>query len=155
MELRELDKIIKFMLQKRRSGFKNMIFNQKFLAFLGLIILVLISIPLGANISKRNKINKEIKELEQEIKQVENKNKDLEKLINYLESEQFVEEQARLNFGLKKAGEEVAVIKGDENTPNNTTNSIEKNIFKIPGLEKVQPAKPLTNPQRWWMYFFH
>lgn len=143
------------MLTKRRVGLKNIIFNQKFLAFLGLVILVLISIPLGANISKRNKINKEIKELEQEIKQVENKNKDLEKLINYLESEQFVEEQARLNFGLKKEGEEVAVIKGDGNTQTSASGSIKKNIFKIPGLEKNKPAKPPSNPQRWWKYFFH
>jgi cell division protein FtsB len=136
---------------KKRSSFKNIIFSQKFLAFLGLLILTLISVPLGASISKRNKISQEIKELEKEISQIENKNKDLNKLISYLESSQFIEEQARLKFGLKKPGEEVVIIKEDYN---NIRQNKESNIFKIPGLENAKPEKQLANPERWWRYFF-
>jgi cell division protein FtsB len=151
---------------KRKNILVRIFFNPKFLALLGLMIIVSMSFPIAKNISQRHKIDNEIKELQEEIKLIENKNTELRKLIDYLSSEQYVEEQARLNFGLKKKGEEAAVIDlGDGNTDQGDVESSDsiqlseeinssETIFNIPGLNKIQPTKPINNPQKWWEYFF-
>ena len=142
---------------KRKKG-QNFIgifiLNQYFLTILGLAILVLISFPLAKNISQRHKIDDEIKGFEQEIETVEGKNNGLKKVINYLGSEQFTEEQARLKFGLKKPGEEVIAVKNDSKIAESGIDAkIKDKIFTISGLEKVK-EKPVTNPERWRNYFF-
>jgi len=142
------------MIQKSKKNiFARIFFNQKFLAFVGLIIIILISIPLSKNISQRYKINQQVKQLQQEIANLQNKNIDLKQFVSYLESNQFIEEQARLKLGLKKEGEQVAVVEtqgGQEKEGSATTTS----IFNIPGLAMEQLSKPITNAQRWWKYFF-
>ncbi|MFH1522247.1 MAG: septum formation initiator family protein [Patescibacteria group bacterium] len=138
------------MIKKRKRGniFLRIIYNQKFLAILGLVIIVLISIPLAKNISKRYNVNKEIKELEDEIVGLETNNKDLKRLVTYLESDQFVEEQARLNLGLKKPGEEVAVIK------DNSLNLITGGQEAKNKINNEANSKEGANSQRWLDYFF-
>lgn len=142
--------------RSKKSFLKRWLSRPKVLAFLLLIVIILISLPLAKNISRRHKINNEIKQVEKEIAEIENKDTDLEKLIKYLDSSQFAEEQGRLNLGFKKEGEEVVVVKdnsGDQgeravtSAPNNA-------IFNIPGLVEPASAKSLNNPGRWWRYFF-
>lgn len=137
---------------------KNLIYrlvaSQKFLALLGLVVIILISFPLVKNVSRGYKVNQEIKELEKEITNLESKNSNFKDLISYLESDQFVEEQARLKLGLKKEGETVAVIKnGLLNKTENNLEATSSSIFNIPGLSKVKPVAPINNPQKWWKYF--
>lgn len=135
------------MRRRRHNILTRIIYNPKFLAFLGLVILILISIPLAKNVSKRYNINKEVRELGKEIEELEYKNKDLKDLIIYLESDQFVEEQARLNLGLKKEGEQAIVI--EDISPRQLLDSGEENSGELAS------AKNLTNPQKWWRYFFN
>lgn len=145
-------------MQIRKSLISRIIFNPKFLTFLGLVVIILISFPIAKNVSQRYKVDKEISELKSEIGSIESKNTNLRKLIDYLGSEQYAEEQARLNFGLKKPGEEAAVI----NAVGNTTDDIDqgeaqdrlaRSIYNIPGLDKSEPKKSISNPQRWFHYF--
>ncbi len=141
-------------IKNKRSLLKRLLFNQKFLALVGLTIIILISIPLSKNISQRYKINQQVKQLQQDIANLHNKNDLLKQSITYLESDQFVEEQARLKLGLKKEGESVAVVETQPNQGNKQNEIATTSIFNIPGLATVQPTKPVTNPQRWWKYFF-
>ena len=133
----------------------RILFNQKTLALVGLAVIILISFPLAKNISQRYKISQEIKELESEINNLENQNTNLKEFIGYLESDQFVEERARLNLGLKKEGEEVAVISGEAAKIQNNGNKEEGATTGIFGIEKEEPAKPAGNPRKWWRYFFN
>lgn len=132
------------MINKRGNFFTKIIYSQKFLALIGLGLIVLISFPLAKNVSKRYHLNKEIKELDKEIIEFESKNKDLKQLITYLESEQFVEEKARLNLGLKKEGEKIVVIQDGIST---TTAA---NLLAGSG----DNGENLFNLRRWWNYFF-
>jgi cell division protein FtsB len=152
---------------KKKNILSRIISNSKFLTFVGLAVIILMSFPIARNISQRHRVDEEIRDLQKEIVMIENKNTELRKLIDYLDSDQYVEEQARLNFGLKKQGEDVIVIDidGNVNKPNSQDlesgtpdNKQEKRftepIFNIPGLNKIQTPKPISNPQRWWRYFF-
>ncbi|MBU4455040.1 septum formation initiator family protein [Patescibacteria group bacterium] len=137
----------------KKNLLTRFLLNKKTLALVGLAVIVLISFPLAKNISQRYKISQEIKELEAEINNLENQNTNLKEFMNYLESDQFVEERARLNLGLKKEGEEVAVISGEP--LENNGNKEESAATGIFGIEKEEPDEPAGNPRKWWRYFFN
>ena len=142
--------------------------SPKLLTLIGLVIIVLMSIPVAKNVSQRYEIDEEINDLRNEIKMIESKNTKLTQLIDYLGSDQYVEEQARLNFSLKKPGEEVVIINEDGvlngndskkglNGDNGVTidDSITSDsIYNIPGPNKEKKIVAISNPQKWWVYFF-
>ncbi len=132
------------MIQKRRNFFINFIFSPKIFFLVGIIIVIAISFPLSKNISKKYKIDKEILELEEEIKTLEGANSDFKKMITYLESDYFVEEQARLNLGLKKEGEEVIVIEDGGEALRQDKISLTNNLNTDKNFI----------PFVWWSYFF-
>lgn len=82
-----------------------------FSTFFLLFLLVLILIPYYEKTNKKKMLEREIDKELQNISKYEKNNKELENFIEYLSSEQAVEESARLNFGLQKEGETVVVVK--------------------------------------------
>lgn len=141
-------------MEKRSNNiFKRFLSSQVFLTMLGLGILTLISIPLAKNISQRHKIDEEVGKMQEEISRIEKKNSGLKELVNYLESDQFAEGEARLKMGLKKNGEQVVAIK--ETIKNPEERNVEpQTVFNMPGLDNLKPEKTPNNPTRWWLYFF-
>ncbi|MBA3046869.1 septum formation initiator family protein [Patescibacteria group bacterium] len=133
----------------KNSGGK-ILFNQKILALAGVVVIILISVPLAKNISQRYRIDQEIKEMEREIAELESKNNGLSEAIRYLESNQFIEEQARLRLGLKKQGEEVAVIK--ENKEAGLLMNEAGGSGDIGDLNNSNELN--SNPRKWRRYFF-
>lgn len=131
--------------KKKPNIFIRIFFNPKVFALGLLALLVAISIPISKNISKRYTIDQEIKDLEKEIEELEAGNRNLKKMIDYLESDQFAEEQARLKLGLKKPGEEVVVIDEEEH------NGPASNGGEVTGGEENDD---FSNPVLWWRYFF-
>ncbi len=137
---------------KAKNRLSRLLFNPKFFSLVGFIIVLLIAMPLYRNFSQRYKVDQEIKNLEQEVLKLEKKNESLGGMIKYLESDAFIEEQARLNLGMKKPGEKVVIVEGEQaiKTPASQASSA---VFRIPGLEKNQ-TKTIGNPERWFYYFF-
>ena len=143
------------MINRRKNNYlKKIFFNRKFLALLGLAVIILISFPFAKNTLKRYRINKEISELKKDIFDLQNKNVDLKNFVSYLESDQFAEEQARLSLGLKKPGEELTIIKREVGD-NLASTSSGATIFNIPGYEKARPEAEKSNSAKWLNYFFH
>jgi cell division protein FtsB len=132
--------------KRRQKNINGFISKPTTLSVLALLIIIAISIPLFKNIKKQYEINKEISSLEQEIKNFENQNSELKKTFEYLESDQFVSEQARKNLNYKKEGEEVVVIKTIDKQ--NTTK--DKKDFS-----QEFNNTPASNPILWWRYFFY
>lgn len=142
------------MINQRKNNYSEKIFfNQKFLTLLGLAAIILISFPFAKNAVKQYRINKEISGLKKEIAALENKNVDLKNFVSYLESDQFAEEQARLNLGLKKPGEELTVIKMAAGQAPAGAASSGATIFNIPGYAKLGPEAKRSNPRKWLNYF--
>jgi cell division protein FtsL len=125
---------------KRSSSSFAFFSNPKVFAIIALIFLLLILVPLAKNYSRKSLIEREIAEISQEISEFENKNKDLQEMISYLQSDQSLEEQARLNMGMRRPGESVAVVQGD--------------FLDLINLEKERPA-PLPNWKKWRQHFFN
>jgi cell division protein FtsL len=125
-----------------------------FIFLIFIIIVIAISIPLFKNIKQTRDVDKEIAELKEEITIIEGKNNELKNLMIYVGSEEFLEEQARINFGLKKEGEEVLVVqKNDILINNNSAPKENDTIFNIQGLNKPAEIKKISNPGKWLNYF--
>jgi len=127
---------------KNNSGWKNKLFF-----LIGIIILVLAAISLAKSFTQSHQVNQEISGLEEEIVTLEQGNLGLEKLIEYFNSDAYIEEKARLDLGLKKEGEKLVIV-SDQNTKqkNNSENLAEDE-------EKLD--QNASNPKKWWHYFFN
>jgi len=121
---------------------KKMTAGQWPITILALIVLFFVGLPTIKNYLKQEALDREIADVKMEIAEYEDKNSDLKNMLRYLESDQAVEERGRLNLGLKKEGEKVIVISRVDKTESNpvsANNSLDQ----------------LSNPQKWWRYFFN
>jgi len=117
------------------------------ISIFGILILVSISVPLAKKYSQRYGVSQEVKDLQKEIAAQEEKNSELKDMMEYLQTDQFVEEQARVNLNYRMEGEVVAVIK----------NELPEFDFALAGTAAGKQARQnarLNNPQKWWQYFF-
>lgn len=113
--------------------------NQRFLAFIGLVLLVLISFPLFRTYTQKRMIEEEIAQMNADIETYEQETEKLQKMIEYLGSEESLEAQARLNLNLKKPGETVVVI--------------EREGEDFESLEKEDDELNVSNFKKWKEYF--
>ena len=119
-------------------------FSSKLFLLLALVLLILIVLAVGKGILRRYQVNREIKALEVEIAKLENNNQELGELIEYLNTDFFAEQEARLKLGLSKEGENVIVV------PDNDSSIVSLDIFS----NKEYNEKASSNPLKWWQYFF-
>lgn len=113
--------------------------RQKFYTFFLIILIILVCLPLLRNWRQKQIIEDEIQNFREEIAAKEISNKKLREAITYLESDSSLEETARLNLGMKKPGESVAVIKEEIATSSQLT----------------QELKVESNYLKWFKYFFN
>ena len=121
--------------------FARLIKNQRFLAFIGLVLLVLIFFPLLKTYSQKRLIEEEMVQIKEDIARYEVETEQLQEMIEYLGSEASLEAQARMNLNLKKPGETVVVIERDDL----------QNI-QIENRDKEVEA---SNLKKWKDYFFN
>lgn len=139
--------------KEKKKNPANSFLNHKLVTIIFIVLLVMISIPLIKNINRRHQVELEILKLKQEVDQTEKNNSDLQNLLKYLDSSQFTEEQARLNLGMKKDGEEVVVVKDLKET--SSSNTMNKNLFDIPVNTNSETADTSNNSKKWIKYFFN
>jgi len=123
-----------------------------FITIIGCIVAVLLILDLVKNIRQLFNANREINQIKAEINNLNQKNKDIGYLLDYMHSKEFLEEQARLNFGLQKPNEQIIVIQPA--TPSTITDSlIDSQVFDLPAPPQPKLAVS-SNPKKWFNYFF-
>ncbi|HOZ56428.1 MAG: Septum formation initiator [Parcubacteria group bacterium ADurb.Bin316] len=139
---------------QKKNFFKSLFTKQILFTIAGMTIITLISIPLAKNVTKQYKVNKEIDILKNEIANLGEKNSQFKNLISYMQSDQFVEEKARLNLNYRQPGESVVVIKNEDKKE--TAASGDKNEVNIAlgAMTGLKNEKLSSNLQRWFKYFF-
>ena len=81
-----------------------------FITISGCIVVVILILDLAKNIRQLFNANREINQIKTEISNLDQKNINISYLLGYMQSKEFLEEQARLNFGLQKPNEQIIVI---------------------------------------------
>ncbi len=95
----------------KNAYIKKVLFSRLFL-LVGVLFLVLFSSALGREVIRHYQIKRDIASLEAQVDSLENKEKDLNNMISYYESNDFLEKEARMKLNLKTKGESVLVIPG-------------------------------------------
>jgi len=124
--------------KRKKNIFPNLLFSKFFLIFC-IVLFLFILFALAKSTIRTQKVDMETTDLQKEIKQLENQNQELGQLIDYLKSDTFIEQEAKLKLGLKNPDEYLVVIPKQELGPETKT---EVN------------NQQLTNPSKWWLYFF-
>jgi len=128
---------------KNKIFFTGLFLTPYFFTLVCLVVIAVIIMPIYQNARQRFAVNVEITDLQKQIASLESSNNDLSKLETYLQSNQFAEKEARLDMGLKKPGEHVAVI---ENSDANAAGPM------TDGTGGTDEKK--SNLMEWWNYFF-
>ncbi len=119
---------------------ENFWHSKYFIGFL-LIFLILVLIASGRESYFRYKINQEIRSLERKIEDLQKSNTELSELENYLQSNEFLEKEARLKLNLIKDGEKLVIIKKSDEEP-------------VLEEQETEENKNIPNILKWWEYFF-
>ncbi len=129
--------------EDNNDGFFARLFsNQKTVALLILGATILLLFPLAKSYSQRKVIELEIYKMQQKIDDYEKNNDELQDLLSYINSsDDSIEEQARANLNMKKAGEGVIVIE-----------ELSEEEKKIKQREELENKK--SNFRKWFNYFF-
>jgi cell division protein FtsB len=128
----------------KKEKFVRRFLVSKIFLLLGVVILGFLFFTLGKKFMEGREIKNEIKATEDEIARLEAKNSELDDLFGYLNTEAFLEQEAREKFNLQKEGESVMIIPG----------SAEENENKHLACAAEDTDNKNSNPNRWWNYFF-
>lgn len=128
--------------EKKADNFWQRIFYSQLLIFIGIFFIILFSVGISKRVARKHQIDREIKQLQSEVDKLSSNGKDLNELLSYLNSDDFLEEEARTKLGLKKEGEQVVII---HNKPKEFQTDNKPN--------EIMPQKK-NNPQKWYNYFF-
>lgn len=127
--------------QNNQPYWRKFLMSQRFLAIVFLLIIMAIIFPLARSLSQKKVIEKEIAEMKRDNEIYRNKNEDLREMIEYLQSDISLEEQARLNLGLKKANEDVVVVN-------------RQSVAQVTSVSEVAVNSRNINWDKWLNYFF-
>lgn len=126
--------------QSNQPFWQRFLMSQRFLAIVFLVLIVAISFPLIQSTSQRRMIEQEISDMKKDNETYRNKSEELKAMIDYLQSDVSLEEQARLNLGLKKPNEAVVVVS-------------HQNIATVSSSTMPEDSR-ITNWRLWLHYFF-
>ena len=135
-------------MRKEKRYKKATWFASKWFLLALLTVALLISVSLIKEIARSYRINKEISQLRAQVLGAQADNSNLQNFVEYLKTDRYFEEEARLKFGKKLAGEKEIVLKNEEQP---TTNPEESSLtFSHLSANK----KTTSNPRKWFVYLF-
>ncbi len=126
------------MIDRQSKSLWHSIYNSNIFIGILLAILILSILKVGKELARRHQINKEIRYLNQQLEDAQLNRDKLQDLISYLESDQYVEEQARSQLNLSKPGEKRVDLSLE---PENLALQAEANDKR-------------SNLRKWFDYFF-
>ena len=120
----------------------NKLLPSPLVIFLLVLILIGIIAAVGKESYRKYQIDKEVGGIKKEIESLKEENQALSNLLDYFNSEESLEKEARLKLNLLKEGEKLVII-----TPNKKTDS-ENQLSE--DIEEKQPS----NFEKWLKYLF-
>jgi len=139
-----------------RQSFILRLIRWRFLIVVNVVIIVFLGLTFGREYFRSREIQSEISKLQTQADTLAARNIALSELQTAIQTESFIEREARLKLGMKKPGEEVVVIQEGK---------VEEGIEDLDGPEvKSDPLDlvlddqagqlRIANSTKWWYYFF-
>ncbi len=119
-----------------------------------LIFVCLIAFSLTREYIRTSDIQNQIETLQKQATDLQAKNLAITELKTSVQTESFIEREARLKLGLKKPGESVVVVKGLGETAKKKYVEAGNDPLGII-LAEAGEKPDLANSTKWWYYFFN
>jgi cell division protein FtsB len=126
---------------KRRRSPKNLLAGGRWVVLVGVVLLLGIGVALTRDITRKARIRHEVSTLDGDIDQLERRNEELAGLIEYFQSDEFKEREARSKLNVQLPGERVIEVETPDKQPQ-----------QVPSA--VAQALPGSNIEQWWKYLF-
>jgi len=120
-------------------------FSSRLFLILLFVVAILVAFSYARAYYQDYAIRQEIKQLNEEVQNLQRKKLESFELLKYVSSDEYVEEQGRTEFNMKKPGENVIALPEDTG-------------FAKPEIEASfaqEDDVPLNNPKKWWYYIMH
>ncbi|MEK7615429.1 MAG: septum formation initiator family protein [Patescibacteria group bacterium] len=143
-----------------RQSFVSRLIRWKYLFVVNIILILLIGFSFGREFFRSHEIQKEIHALQAQADALSTRNASLTQLQTAIQTQSFIEREARLKLGMKKPGEDVVIIPEVKNGdgkpggagPGSAAASSDPLGLVIDGKsDKLL----IANPTKWWNYFFN
>jgi len=108
---------------------------------INLILIGFVGWSLLNEIAQGDKVSSNLNDLQTKIVALQKQNQDYSDVLSRLNSPGFVDKEARLKLGYQKPGEQVLLLEDNAAAP------------LAPAQANVDESG-LSNPQKWWQYFF-
>jgi len=126
-----------------QSWFKRFFASRLFLIAV-LAVVMFIAVGYARAYYQDKKIRDEIAALEIEVRNLETKKIESLEILDYVTSDDFIEEQARKELNMKKPGENIVIIDQSHQVPDVQERA-----------SADQDYTHLNNLTKWWYYFTH
>ena len=127
-------------------------FTSKPVILLEIIILGYFMFNVGQEMFKRRDIEAEISKLDAEISKLEKDKNDLNFLLSYVQTDAFVEQEAREKLNLAKAGESLVLLPDADSSSEAALNAAAPALADYSQSQAAPAVK--SNLTKWWQYFF-
>ena len=141
-----------------RQSFILRLIRWRFLIVVNVVIIVFLGLTFGREYFRSREIQSEISKLQTQADTLAARNIALSELQTAIQTESFIEREARLKLGMKKPGEEVVVISGETGQGSAGQEDQEGQKDKADPLDLVLDNQSeltrIANSTKWWYYFF-
>ena len=128
------------------------LFRTRWVYLVNILLIIVVGFSFGREMIRSRDIAKQIQSLQNQSQALQTQHLAIKDLKNAVQTESFVEREARLKLGLKKPGESLVILK-NEKTENVTNQQIHNESTN--GEVKTLERKSLANSTKWWYYFFN
>lgn len=136
-----------------RGTFVERLIRWRLLLVVNLLVVVFLGMSLGREVVRSRAISGEIAQLQDQANKLATRNIDLSELKTAMQTEVFIEREARLKLGMKKPGETVVVIQDEASPAQQDENQDPNDPLGLVG-ENAEGNVAVANPTKWWYYFF-
>lgn len=140
-------------MQERRKERVFKILTSRYFFVGAIIVLFLLSLGVVKKMARDYTIDSEIDRLKAEVQALEKTSNEFSDAVRYLDSDRFIEDEARAKLGMQKSGESVIIIT-DNKKEDARSGEEHREFLKVAGAESAENEVAASNPELWWKYFF-
>ncbi len=140
-----------------RSPFIQRLIRSRYLIVVNVLVIIFLGLSLSREVIRSRAIDAEIADLQARADSLTVDTQAMLELQTAMQTESFIEREARLKLGLKKPGETVVVLRDEQDqtlsAEEDSTDPLHYVIDPTTG-ESGQSEADIGNPTKWWYYFF-
>ncbi|PJA46269.1 hypothetical protein CO174_00480 [Candidatus Uhrbacteria bacterium CG_4_9_14_3_um_filter_50_9] len=136
-----------------RGTFVQRLVKWRFLFVVNLVVVLFLSLSLGREVVRHKTIQNEIQFMEAQAQTLAAANIEMSLLQSALQSESYIEREARLKLGMQLPGETVIVVQ-EQDTGTRTVAGDAADPFNLI-IDEDDQFIQFANRTKWWYYFFN